>query len=184
MSKDKLKSKRMERDSVQFYRKLEAQKKVLRLKIDDLQKANQSFDHLTKQLDSLNKVRYVARKNLLDSLGNKRSASLPEKELARETDSLKSIEFSTTHYAGKLDSVNYKLSPNQYTQQFETKSNEIQNKINQPASKIEGTVNEKLTLMNNEGGTGANLPSNTAFPDTQLPDASLPSGTHRFAVLL
>lgn len=177
VSKDKLKRKRMERDSVQFYKKLEAQKKVLRLKIDDLQKNNQSFDHLTKQLDSLNKVRYVARKNLLDSLGNKRLASLPEKELARKTDRLKSIELSTTRYAGKLDSVNYKLSPNQYTQQFETKSNEIQNKINQPASKIEGTVNEKLTLMNNEGGTGANVPSNTAFPDTQLPDASLPSGT-------
>ncbi len=164
VAKQKLDRKKQKRDSIQFYKKLDEQKNVTKNKIDSLHQLNQPTEKYSHQLDSLNKVKFVPHKR---------------ESLAHKADSLKSINLSTGNYTGKLDSLN-RLDPNKYTKQVESKAADLQNKVNQPASKIEGAVNEKLTLMNKEGGAGANLPSNanlsqSTLPNTQLPNAQLPN---------
>ncbi len=159
VTKQKQDRKNQKRDSIQFYNKVDEQKKITESKIDSLHQLNQPTERYTQQLDSLNNVRFGPHKR---------------ESLAHKADSLKSINLSTGNYTGKLDSLN-RLDPNKYTKQVESKSNDLQNKVNQPASKIEGVVNEKLNLMNKEGGAGANLPSNANLPQSSLPNSSIPN---------
>ncbi len=159
VAKQKLDRKKQKRDSIEFCRELDEQKNVTQNKIDSLHKLNQPTERYTHQLDSLNKVKFVPRKS---------------ESLAHKADSLKSVNLSTGNYTGKLDSLN-RLDPNKYTKQVESKAADLQNKIHQPAGKIEGAVNEKLTLMNKEGGAGANLPSNANLPQSTLPTTSIPN---------
>ncbi len=159
LAKQKVERKQQKRDSIQFYKKLDQEKKIITGKIDSLNKINQPSGKYAQQLDSLNTLKFIPHKRAT---------------IAHQADSLKSVTLSTRHYTGQLDSLN-RLDPNKYTQQVESKANDLQNKVNQPASKIEGAVNEKLNLMNKEGGAGANLPSNANLPEGQLPGNVLPN---------
>ncbi|PZR03399.1 MAG: hypothetical protein DI539_26305 [Flavobacterium psychrophilum] len=159
VAKQKLDRKKQKRDSIQFYKKLNEQEKITKNKIDSLHQLNQPTERYVHQLDSLNKVKFVPHKR---------------ESLAHKADSLKSVNLSTGNYTGKLDSLN-RLDPSKYTKQVDSKAADLQNKINHPASKMEGAVNEKLNLMNKEGGAGTNLPSNASLPQSQLPNTQLPN---------
>lgn len=230
ISKDKVEKKRKKRDSIEFYKNIEKQKRIVQNKIDSLERNHQPFDNYSAQLDSLDKLKYDGSKkqetfnpqqlakskiekekeqidsirfqkkldknkeiiqskidslnssglssesytHQMDSLNELKFVPDHSRNISQMSDSLKSVNLSTTAYTNKLDSLN-KLNPDKYTQKINSKTTDLQNKINQPASKIEGAVNEKLDLMRKEGWTGANLPSNAALRDAQLPGTSVPN---------
>ena len=88
-------------------------------------------------------------------------------KFTHQIDSLKKLNLPTDRYTRKLDSLN-QIGPAKYIKQAESKANELENKINQPVQNVESKLNEKLTLMNKEGGTGSNLPGSANIPGAQL----------------
>lgn len=88
-------------------------------------------------------------------------------KLTHQIDSLKRLNLPTDHLTRKLDSVK-QYNPARYLAQAETKANELESKLNQPLNQVEGKVNDKLALMNKEGGAGANIPGATNLPGAEL----------------
>ena len=92
--------------------------------------------------------------------------SSTKNKLTQQIDSLKHLNLPTGQYTKKLDSLN--KVPTQYIQQVQSKVNELQGKINEPGNNVESKINDKLTLMNKEGGSKANLPGSTNIPGVEL----------------
>jgi hypothetical protein len=74
---------------------------------------------------------------------------------------------SPSDYSEKLDSLK-QTGPVKQLKEAQSKATKATQKLNEPVNNIESKVNEKLSLMNKEGGAGANLPSNVNVPDASL----------------
>ena len=57
---------------------------------------------------------------------------------------------------------------------LQSKVNEPVRKIGAPIEKVESKINEKLSLMNKEGGAGANLPGSIDLPNVNTPSLGSP----------
>jgi len=90
-----------------------------------------------------------------------------KQRIGYQIDSLKRLNLPTDKLTKKIDSLN-QLDPSQYLSKPQGKINELEDKLNKPVSKVEAGLNEKLTLMNKEGGAGANLPGNSNLPNAEL----------------
>lgn len=87
--------------------------------------------------------------------------------LAHKIDSLKGLNLPHEKYSGKLDSLE-RLSPANKLGQAESKVDDLERKLNKPVDNVEGAVNDKLDLMNREGGAQANIPGSAALPGASL----------------
>jgi hypothetical protein len=127
--------------------------------IDSLNDAAQKIVQYDKKLDSLN-VRLSAR---IDSLNK-----LAQPNIA-EIKSLDSLRSQVNDLKNQLDSLETKLTPEEFGKAGQTLS-DVERKINAPVQKMESTVNEKLDLFEQ---SGAQLPS-VDLKEFNLPDVSLP----------
>ena len=152
---------RAKRDSLQFYTQIEKEKKNVKSKMDSLESAGQPTEKYQQQLDSLDQVKYE-KKDLasVKTTQSKRKLNATKQKLSSKGDSLKT---STNKYKSKLDSV--AAVPMNEVNKVQSKVGDAEQKLNAPVNKVESTVNEKLSLMNKEGGAGANLPTNATIPD-------------------
>jgi hypothetical protein len=116
--------------------------------------------------------------------------------LSHKIDSLKGLNLPTERYTRKLDSLN-NISPQKYidmanakvksvedkinkpVDQLESKINQpaqqLEDKINKPVTNVENKINDKLNVMRQEGGDGANLPGNINTKDLSLDKNGLPA---------
>jgi conjugal transfer/entry exclusion protein len=164
-------------------------------------KATDSINSITHKLNHLQdslKPNFGKYKSKLDSLKGKLNASDSLKpdltkynrkldsikgKLSHRIDSLKTLGLPTVKYTKLLDSLK-QAGPLKNVSEAQGKIASLQNKVNEPMSKIsapvnniENKINEKLSLMNKEGGAGANLPGNLDLPGIQTPgltSANLP----------
>jgi hypothetical protein len=151
-------------DTTSTLDKVELRDKKLNDKIDNAQsKINQATNPNFKTLlsktgtkkDSIHSDSLKHPNQKLDSLkGN----------LNYKIDSLKSLHLPKEKYDHLVDSLQQAGTYKQI-KGTEAKLNSLQQKVNQPIDKAENAVNEKLTLMNKEGGQGANLPGNVDLPE-------------------
>jgi hypothetical protein len=173
LAKDKLNKQKEKRDSVQFYKNLEKEKRKLRKKIASLEQEGRLTEAYTKQLDSLNEVKY--EKDKVHPSGKRNQLNSKRQSITHQKDSLLNIG-SANPYKTKLDSITQSPTNlmNKAEGKIEGEAGSKMNKVTAPAHKVNGAVNEKLSLMNQEGGAGANIPTNTNLPNTSLPNDVLP----------
>lgn len=164
-------------------------------KIDSVQMRVNSL--LSLDLRTLRERVARRRTKAADTLDAKRELDSIKGALSRKTDSLKRLNLPTGAYTAALDSVN-KLTPATYMQRAEQESAKLQSriaqplttaeqKLNEPLSTVEskltnaqGKVNDKLDVLREQGGTGANVPGNLdATPQLNvtgnLPGNNLPT---------
>lgn len=120
-------------------------------------------DSLTKNLAGYN--------HKLDSIKGK---------LSHRIDSLSSLGLPTGKYTKLLDSLK-QAGPMKNISEAQTKLATLQSKVNEPIKKVgapveklESKINEKLTLMNQEGGAGTNLPGSIDLPNMKAPSLNSP----------
>lgn len=148
----------------QYNTRYDSTNKRLNSEIDSVQKnlnavLNPDFKNLTDKI----KPKY----NRLDTLKANHELDSAKSRLTYQIDSLKKLNLPTHKITRKLDSLN-KLSPSHYLAKADSKVNELESKVNQPISNVENKVNEKLTLMNKEGGSGSNIPGSAKLPGAEL----------------
>jgi hypothetical protein len=162
--RDKNKAKR---DSITFYKKRDKEKRKIQAKLDDAKKNNQSTEKYITQLDSLDKVKYDPHQS--NTLSPQQKLNALKQKATHPADSLKGINpsLSSTKLTNKIDSLE-QVGPMKQINSAESKISQTEQKLNAPVNKAEGVMNEKLSLMNKEGGTGANLPGNVNVPDAGL----------------
>ena len=161
-------------------------------------KATDSINSITHKLNHLQdslKPNFGKYKSKLDSLKGKlhnsdslkpdltkynRKLDSIKGKLSHRIDSLKTLGLPTGKYTKLLDSLK-QAGPLTKVNEAQSKMASLQNKVNEPVSKIsapinniENKINEKLSLMNKEGGAGANLPDNIDLPGIQTPGLSSP----------
>jgi len=135
-------------------------------KVNSVVNLTHQFTHLT---DSLNPALSKCNR-ILDSI---------KRSLTRRIDSLTRLNLPTGQYTHLLDSVQ-KAGPLKDIRQAEAKLLALENKINEPVTKlstvinkIESKINQKLGLINKEGGPGTNIPGNVNLPTGAI---GIPSG--------
>lgn len=139
---------------------------VLQKSEDVTQKVNSLTDSITPDLSRVNRK--------LDSLKQK---------LTLRIDSLNRIGQPSKKYTQLQDSLN-QLGPFKQIDKAEEKITSIQNRISEPANKAGNALNEKLAIMNKEGGSEAGIPGQVNIPGVSapgintpaVPGASLPGG--------
>jgi hypothetical protein len=120
-------------------------------KIDGFQTKVNSFSH--PDLKTILSKKTVATDTVQsDSLkeDNHKRDSLKQ-NLAHKIDSIKGLNFSPEKFTHLTDSLK-QAGPYKSISEAESKITAFEKKINQPADKVEGAINEKLSLMNKEGG--------------------------------
>ncbi|MFZ5971149.1 MAG: hypothetical protein ACOYXA_06120 [Bacteroidota bacterium] len=120
--------------------------------------ANPDLGTLKGQLQARQKKETLQGSSSLDST---------RQRLSQKIDSLKQLGQPTERWSRQLDSLN-QISPQKYLQQAQGKVNQLESRINQPGDQIESKVNEKLTLMNQEGGSQVSLPGNAEIPGASV----------------
>jgi hypothetical protein len=146
----------------------------------NISRYDSATDRINQRIDSVqNKVNQWAHPDLsiwrgklrsrhkADTLARAASMDSTRQRLSQKIDSLKQLGQPTERWSRQLDSLN-QLSPQKYLQQAQGKVNALESTINQPGEQIESKVNEKLNLMNQEGGSQANLPGNAEIPGANL----------------
>ncbi len=113
----------------------------------------------------------VKYNNKLDSIKGK---------LSHRIDSLSSLGLPTGKYTKLLDSLK-QAGPMKNINEAQSKLAALQSKVNEPVrkfgapiEKVENKINEKLSLMNKEGGAGANLPGSIDLPNVNVPSLASP----------
>lgn len=124
------------------------------------EKLSNKINHLT---DSLSPDHLIHTRKL-DSLRNK---------LTLQIDSLNRLGQPIDKYTRKLDSLQ-QMGPFKEINKVESKVADLQQKIMEPGNKVGQAINEKLNLMNKEGGSGANLPSQVNIPGIANPELNTP----------
>lgn len=134
-----------------------------RSKLDSLKGKIQASDSLKNNLVNYNRK--------LDSIKGK---------LSHRIDSLSSLGLPTGKYTKLLDSLK-QAGPMKNISEAQGKLAALQSKVNEPMRKIgapiekvESKINEKLSLMNREGGGGANLPGSIDLPNVNTPALGSP----------
>ncbi len=97
--------------------------------------------------------------------------------LSSKIDSLNRLQLPTGTYTKLLDSINQiggkpVAAVNNTVKQAQDNLSGLQKKVNAPVTKVERTVNDKLALMNKEGGSGANIPGAIDVPGVDSPNLS------------
>ncbi len=153
---------------------------------DSIRFISQKLSHLQ---DSI-KPNFVKQRSKLDSLRGKLHSSDSLKKnfanynrkldsikgkLSHRIDSLSSLGLSTGKYSRLLDSLK-QAGPMKNVNEAQGKIAALQLKVNEPVRRIgapiekaENKINEKLSLMNKEGGAGANLPGSIDLPNVNSP---------------
>lgn len=124
------------------------------------EKLSNKINHLTDSLHP-DEHKYTGK---LDSLKNK---------LTLQIDSLNRLGQPIDKYTRKLDSLQ-QMGPFKEINKLETKVAGLQQKIAEPGNKVGQAINEKLTLMNKEGGSEANLPGQVSIPGISNPELNAP----------
>ncbi len=130
--------------------------------------------------EALENVQALSQKvtNLSDTLSpdiNLSSSKLDSinTRLSFKIDSLKQIGQPTQKYTRMLDSLQQR-GPFKQLNNVQQKVAGVQQKIMAPADKVGGAINEKLTLMNKEGGSEANIPGQVGVPGINTPGVNTP----------
>lgn len=111
----------------------------------------------------INKIKFDPRK---DSSTRKLRADSLRASITHKRDSLKQLGKATEELDQRLAELN-QLDISRATDADE-KWKQFEQKLNQPLNNAEGKVNEKLALMNREGGEKANIPGQALLPDAEL----------------
>jgi hypothetical protein len=133
----------------------------LQLRVNNILNPNLSIDPVFQRLRQ-------RRATTKDTLEAKQQLDSIKGGIQHAIDSLKGLSLPTDKYVHKLDSIS-RISPAAYLAQVQSKVGDVQTKVNQPVNGIEGKVNDKLALMNQQGGAAANLPGSAAIADLKLP---------------
>lgn len=166
--KSKIKSKKKaNNDSIQFYKQVAREKKRVQSRYDKAKQNNQATEKYVSQLDSLSQLKYdpsVTNTNL-----KRAKARVLTTKAKQQSDQLqnKDLALSSSSVTSGLDTLKNK-GPLKEIGNAQSKVSETEQKINAPVNKVENVANEKLALMNKEGGAGANLPSNVNAPDAGI----------------
>lgn len=83
-------------------------------------------------------------------------------------DSLNRLGQPTQKYTRLLDSLN-QSGPFKQIDKAEQKITDLQRKVSEPGNRITQSVNEKLAIMNKEGGSEAGIPGQVALPGVGVP---------------
>lgn len=162
--------------------------KKYRNKLDSLQRKLHASDSLKpdtgKYKSKLDSLRGRLHQN--DSLRpdiSKHSRKLDsiKGRITHRIDSLKAIGQPTGKYTKMLDSLK-QAGPLKNINKAKTKLDSLENglgkvekKISAPVNKVESKINEKLSLMNKEGGAGANVPGSIDLPNLPTAGGTSPS---------
>lgn len=142
----------------------EAKLDSLQNDVDDVlsstDKWSNKINHLTDTLQPDVSIQTRA----LDSLKNK---------LTLQIDSLNRLGRPVEKYKRKLDSLQ-QTGPFMQINKAENKISGLQQKVAEPGNKVGQAVNEKLALMNKEGGSEANLPGQVNIPGIGNQNANIP----------
>lgn len=178
IGKNALNKNKAKQDSISFYKRKERDKKKVQKKLESAKKNNEPVDKYIAQLDSIDKLQYAPRTS--SSRSDHQRLNTLNDQVTHPIDSLKGVNLSLSAMSNKMDSIK-QANPLNEVSKAQFKIDQAEGKLNAPANKIDGTVNEKLDLMRQQGGAGANVPDNVIAPNTQLNTdlnlngASLPS---------
>lgn len=161
--KSNLLKRKATRDSVKFYRHIEKERKGIQQKIDSLREIGLPTTAYEKQLDSLAALKGPPPRKSLATSKTKIDSSLQTTNT--KWDSVTNISISSNTYTNKLDSIK-NSGPINELEKARTKVDALGEKATEPAQRVEKAVNEKLQLMQQQGGEDANLPGPVQLPGT------------------
>lgn len=181
--KSNLLKRKATRDSVKFQRELEKERRGIQQKIDSLREIGLPTTVFEKQLDSLAALKGPPPRKSLATSKTKIDSSFQTTNT--KWDNVTNISVSTNTYTNKLDSIK-NSGPINELEKARTKVDALGDKATEPAQRVEKAVNEKLELMQQQGGDDANLPGPVQLPgtnaslgaplNTPTPNLQLPNG--------
>jgi hypothetical protein len=148
--------------------------KIIKTKLDSVdQKVNGKIDGVQSKINAMlhpdlrtivSKLKSKKDSVTSDSIAQVRhNVDSLKNNLTHKVDSLKGLHLPTDKFDHLTDSLK-NAGPYKHIAETESKINALEQKINQPVDKAEGAINEKLSLMNKAGGSGANLPGKVDLP--------------------
>lgn len=142
-------------------------------KIDSVQQRINAF--ASPDINSLRTVLAQKHRSKKDSTKDAGKLDSLRQKLQHRIDSLKRLGKPTDQFTRQLDSLKG-IAPIAYATNAEARAREVTDKIDKPINNLEGKVNEKLSLMNQEGGAGSNLPGSATLPGvSNVAEGSIPA---------